>query len=570
MARVTSTPTQALLAFEGQSPDATDPVEARAVQKRRGGYYTPPAVASWLAGWAVRSAMDRVLEPSCGDGAFIGAVAARLASLRGFAAGQLVGVELIDDEAKAAREKASALLDAGRFEVHAQDFFRWYGSAQEGTFDAVVGNPPFIRYQQFPESSRTLAMRLMQSKGLVPNRLTNMWVPFVVASVAMLREGGRLAMVVPAELLQVTYAGQLRRYLVDSFKRVSIYACNEVFFDGAQQEVVLLLGDGRLAEPDEANECVVSLRETASVKELLRLSPSAVRRERPKVVKHDTEKWLKFFLAADEIAFMRDLRTNEKVASLDAHGEVDVGVVTGNNDFFVLTKNQVRDLGVENVVAPLVSRSSHLAGTVLRETELRDLADSGERVFLLNYDLAIEAAVAGLRKHIEAGEQRKVHEGYKCSIRNPWYAVPGIWEPDGFLFRQIYDFPRMVVNKARATSTDTIHRFTCKAPATRVAANLFTHLTAASAEIEGRSYGGGVLELEPTEAERLLVPKELNGAMPIEDADRLVREGKLATVLDHNDKAVLQETIGLSKKDCGLLKRVWNKMRERRKHRARR
>src|SRR5438034_3856231 len=102
---------------------------------------------------------------------------------------------------------------------------------------------------------------------------------------------------------------------------------------------------------------------------------------------------------------------------------------------------------------------------------------------------------------------------------------------------------------------------TCREKPEAVVASLYTHLTAASAEIEGRSYGGGVLELEPTEAERLLVPAELNGAMPIEDADRLVRDGKLQAVLDHNDKAVLQESVGLSRKDCGRLKLVWTKMR---------
>ena len=84
--------------------------------------------------------------------------------------------------------------------------------------------------------------------------------------------------------------------------------------------------------------------------------------------------------------------------------------------------------------------------------------------------------------------------------------MPSVWEPHGFLFRQVYDFPRMVLNEAGATSTDTIHRVHCMAQPEQVVTNTYTYLTAASAEIEGRSYGGGVLELEPTEAERLLMP----------------------------------------------------------------
>lgn len=109
----------------------------------------------------------------------------------------------------------------------------------------------------------------------------------------------------------------------------------------------------------------------------------------------------------------------------------------------------------------------------------------------------------------------------------------------------------------------------CTSPSKKVASNLYTHLTAASAEIEGRSYGGGVLELEPTEAERLLFPRQLNGAMPIEDADKLIRQGKLETVLEHNDKEVLQDSLGLAKADCIMLKQVWAKMRNRRNARRR-
>ncbi len=543
-------------------------------KKLRGGYYTPPAVARWLARWAVRSGADRVLEPSCGDGAFVEAVAAELArrdSLWADELPQLVGIELVPEEAAKARARATRQIDVERVGIFDEDFFDWLASAPPRSFDAVVGNPPFIRYQNFPEPSRSQAMEFMQSRGLRPNRLTNVWVPFVVGGISLLREGGRLAMVIPAELLQVSYAGQLRQHLADSFSRVTIYACNEMFFDTAEQEVVLLLAEGKLADTDPTNKCDVSLVEADTVAELLRGNPRTAKRStRPKFVQHDTEKWLKYFLNATEIEFMRSLRVHAEIGTMRDHGEVDVGVVTGNNAFFVLNQEQVAAFDVADFVVPMVGRSSQLSGTVLKAAELRDIASSGKQVYLLHLaQRAFDEFTVGLRRMITAGERKGVHLGYKCSVRDPWYKVPSVWEPDCFFFRQIYDFPRVVVNKAGATSTDTIHRFRCKSPAAKVASNIYTHLTAASAEIEGRSYGGGVLELEPTEAERLLVPRVLNGAMPIEEADRLVRLGRIEEVLEHNDKVVLQKSLGLSKADCAMLKRVWGKMRDRRMSRAR-
>src|SRR5262249_4058569 len=147
---------------------------------------------------------------------------------------------------------------------------------------------------------------------------------------------------------------------------------------------------------------------------------------------------------------------------------------------------------------------------VVDGAEWRSFAASGQAVHLLA--IAADGRTTlnpRAKQYIQTGEQKGFHRGYKCSIREPWYAVPSVWVPDGFFFRQIYDFPRAVVNRARAVSTDTVHRLRCRTDRVRVVENVYTHLTAASAEIEGRSYGGGVLELEPNEAERLLMPKSL-------------------------------------------------------------
>jgi hypothetical protein len=213
----------------------------------------------------------------------------------------------------------------------------------------------------------------------------------------------------------------------------------------------------------------------------------------------------------------------------------------------------------------------HLKGTRVGKADWNAMSSAGDRVHLLHLKPTNGAKPsAALARYIRFGEGNEVHKGYKCSIRKPWYEVPSVWTPDGFLFRQIYDFPRVVLNQAGATSTDTIHRLSCKVEKPeRVIANTYTWLTAASAEIEGRSYGGGVLELEPTEAERLLMPATLNGAMPLAECDRLTRAGRLADVLEENARIVLMGHMGLSQADCHLLRDIWTKMRDRRMARGR-
>ncbi|HVA46787.1 MAG TPA: class I SAM-dependent methyltransferase [Pirellulales bacterium] len=542
-----------------------------ACAKLRGGYYTPPEVAAWLAQWAIRSADDRVLEPSSGDGVFLEQAAKRLLRLGASPDAvlkQIAGVEIEPAEARKAAVRMEGIL--GREpngQVARADFFHWLTGHSQEQFDCALGNPPFIRYQNFPEPSRSRAMSLMKSFGLRPNKLTNTWVPFVVGSLARLKRGGRLAMVLPAELLQVSYAAQLRRFLANHFTRIHIFACNRLFFDNAEQEVLLLLADGY--SPAAASQCLIELIEADDVDGVLSSTPNHRDASEYSVLDHGSEKWLKYFLKPVEIGFMRALKTHQGITHLAEHAEIDIGVVTGRNEFFVVPKSTLEEFNLREFAVNLVGRSSQLRGAIIGDEEWREMAEGGKHVHLLLLGGPRSAALnEGAKRYIATGENRGVHTGYKCALRAPWYLVPSIWVPDAFFFRQIYDFPRVVLNKAGAISTDTIHRMRCRKKPVAVLQSLYTHLTAASAEIEGRSYGGGVLELQPTEAERLLMPKKLGDGLPLPTVDQMIRKGNLPDILAENDRLILRE-LGLTKGECAMLKAIWEKMRERRRSRKR-
>lgn len=559
------------LAAQPNRFDYSDP------DKVRGGYYTPEPLAAWLSRWAIRKPSDRVLEPSCGNGAFVVAASTQLTNLGCPAvktASQITGVELIAREAVEAERRlaaAAGLLFSPA--ISTSDFFAWANAHAEDRFDVVLGNPPFIRYQAFPEPHRGRAMEWLERAGLKANRLTNIWVPFVVASVNLLKAGGRLAMVLPAELLQVGYAAQLRTFLAEHFEAIQIVACNELFFEKAEQEVVLLLADGaRVSSNGAATR--VRLVESSNIDDLITYEPQSLFSEaEEKTISHNEEKWLKCFLSNHEIGLMRALKTSPSCSSLARHARATVGIVTGRNEFFVLKKSQLKSLGLEEETLRIVSKASHLRGADFLDHDYEVLSEDDQRVYLLNLgNLPMSSLSVAAQNYVRTGEIQKWHKGYKCSIRMPWYDVPSIWTPDAFSFRQIYDFPRIVFNKAKATCTDTIHRIKVNegVDPEKFCANTYTYLTAASAEIEGRSYGGGVLELEPSEAGRLLFPAELASAMPISEADRLIRAGRLIDVLEFNSKAVLQEGMGLSVQECKDLSSIWEKMRNRRHNRNRR
>jgi adenine-specific DNA methylase len=527
-------------------------MNASATRKLRGGYYTPAPIAEFLARWSIRAPGDRVLEPSCGDGEILVAATERLNALGG---GSLIGVEFDQAEARKARRR---LGSAAR--IHEADFFAL--AEKKGSkwqFDAVVGNPPFIRYQFFPEEHREPAFRIMAEQGLRPNRLTNAWLPFVVASIRVLAPGGRLAFVIPAELMQVTYAAQLRAYLAEQFEEIRLVTFRRLLFDGVQQEVVLLLADGAHRGP--ASIRLAELGDASDLASWRFESEDLVHAD----MDHATEKWTQYYLTPRELGLVRALRDRADLPRLGDVAEVDVGVVTGRNEFFVLDPSSAKRHGLERHTAKLVGRSAQLRGIVFSEQDWADLATADARCLLLAFDDAPARTLSkAAQRYISGGEAAGHNTGYKTRIRRNWHWVPSVWEPDAFLYRQIHDAPRLVVNYAGATSTDTIHRVRMRNgldPA-QLSASVLNSLTFAFSELFGRSYGGGVLELEPTEAEALPVP--VATGLDVRQLDQLVRAGRTEEALDQNDALVLRAQLGLSNADVRRLRQIWKKLRDRR------
>ena len=215
-------------------------------KKLRGGYYTPADLAAFLVRWVQKISPGIILEPSCGDGVFFDAIGA-LDESPG-----VIGFELDENEAQKAREQTTSAGIASA-DIRASDFLGWALRAidNDGSrFDAVVGNPPFIRYQYLPPLFQHRAEVLFERLGCKFTKHTNAWVSFILASFELLRPGGRLAMVVPAEIIHVTHAQSLRSYLGEHARRLVVVDPEELWFDRTLQGAVLLLVEKKSKKED--------------------------------------------------------------------------------------------------------------------------------------------------------------------------------------------------------------------------------------------------------------------------------------------------------------------------------
>ncbi len=487
---------------------------------------------------------SKLLEPSCGDG--------RILRELGQLSDQVRGVELIGEEAAKARKYAP---------VDNKSLFDWLTQAQRGRWDGAAGNPPYIRFGNWSPEQREPALELMRCEGLKPTKLTNAWVPCVVASTATVRDGGRVGLVLPAELLQVSYAAQLRDYLLSHYSAITLITFERLVFDGVMQEVVLFLGV-RGKGPAEMR--------TVHLKDASRLGSAKLDGPAAPTLVHDHEKWTKYFLKPRQIQLLRRLKKSPDLITVGSVASVDVGIVTGRNSFFTFSDADADWLDLKKHCVPLVSRSVQLSGLVYDgPCRDNDLA-SNHRTWILN--APADATDPALMRHIESGEAADVHLGYKCSLRKPWWTTPSMWCPEIFMLRQIHSAPRMTVNGVNATSTDTVHRVRVNAEVDPVALSTAFHNSAtfAFSEILGRSYGGGILELEPREAELLPVPSpDLVSRDLAVDVDLLLKAGEVMKAVDLVDRHLLVDGLGWSPKQVAECQAAWMALRNRRLSRGR-
>ena len=184
---------------------------------------------------------------------------------------------------------------------------------------------------------------------------------------------------------------------------------------------------------------------------------------------------------------------------------------------------------------------------------------------------------AGVRRYLEHGERLGVPDAFKCRTRSPWFCVPHVREPDAFLTYMSGSSPRLVSNDAGAVAPNNLHILKLHpiTPFSRhaLAALWQTSLTRLSVELEGHALGGGMLKMEPTEAESVLLPAGLAGNGRLEtlarELDTLLREGSDRVAQSTADRELLIGGSGLTEKDCRSLRNAAEYLHARRYGRAR-
>jgi len=518
-------------------------------KKHTGSYYTPSYLASFiskrvLTHFEIRTRMS-ILEPSVGDGAFI----LELEKEKNINI-NLTALDINKGELKTASKKWSKKT-ASFVET---DFLEYSSTKQ---FSAIIGNPPYVKKNILTSKQIELSKEIHKNEDLTEASVKNIWTTFLVKANTLLAKNGVLAFVLPSELLQVKFAEEIREYLKKEFERIEIFTFNDLLFECKGQDTIVLFAYKKSKNKGEFFANIIS-------KEALEKNSFVLRNNA--LLVSSKVKWTHHFLTSDELTFIDNLK--KELRTVNDYSDSKPGIVTAANKFFIINKETEKQYNLSKYTKPIIQKGQFVNGSIVFSNEDFQVLEDNKRptkILQLNDNDKISKK---LREYLSIGELDEIPNRYKCKIRNNWYVIPNISEkPDAFFFKRSHLYPKLLKNNSSAFVTDSAYKVGMRNSydLNSFIYSFYNTLTLLLSELDGRYYGGGVLELIPSEFKKLPIPySEINDNQFNDFTSSFESKSNIEQILTQNDFNILNPTLGINNEDIQKLTEIRNKLKKKR------
>ena len=516
---------------------ALDAAKTKLERNRLGQFATTPGVASEMVEYALAHMAKpaiRYLEPGFGTGTFFNSLL------------QKIDIEDINSDVQP--KVNQRLLTAARgYEVDAHyadpiaDLYNHtpldlrvedYTEADPEPFDIILCNPPYVRHHHMDGVKKVaLADDMAGRYNLRPSGLTGLYNYFIMTGEAWLSEDGLAGWLVPSEFLDVNYGVVVKTFLLQNviLTRIHLYRSEDVQFDDALvSSAVVWYRKGKPA---------------ASHTVELSYGGSLLKPAHSQTVAHSSlspaTKWTRQIRKGEApskpIAILGD-----RSARLKDFFDVKRGLATGDNSFFVLTEDQASLYDIpQNLLTPVLPSPRHLKSNIV-ESNRDGQPLITERLFLLNCRLTPDVLAQNYPAawaYLQTGFGT-VSEKYLCKSRKLWYlqenreSAPLLCSYMGRGPKGSNQPFRFILNHSKAIATNSYlmlyPKLFWRERAKRepeLLQSVWEVLSAIKTEDlteEGRTYGGGLEKMEPSEL----------GNVPVNQLAELLENKFVATLLD--------------------------------------
>jgi len=473
----------------------------REALREKGQFWTPDWVAQAMVGYVLAAGSLSVFDPAVGGGAFL-----RAAKAVGEEFGRrprLLGTEL--DPGTLEEACRSGLTETELAMVEIRDFVQ---DPPTGLFEAIVANPPYIRHHRLSPSLKA-KLRLFGAEliGRPLDGRAGIHVYFLLRALQLLADGGRLAFIMPADTCEGVFSPVLWSWIAKHYRLDAVVAFDAEAspFPGVDTNPLIFM----IRRSPPTPEFLWARCTVADTPELKRwtLSDLKCRPEVDLLVRErKLTEGLRTGLSREPIEILDDGPT------LRDYATVLRGVATGANQFFFLTRERAKDLGIpERFLVPAIGRTRDVPGSAVDEGLLVRLEQSGRPTMLFCPDgRPLSAFPTPVQRYLEEGERRGLPNRPLIASRRPWYKME-VRKPPPILFaylgRRNIRFVRNLAGVVPLTG------FLCVYPRSdepdfveKLWAVLNHPKTISNLPLVGKSYGSGCVKVEPRSLERLPLP----------------------------------------------------------------
>lgn len=530
-------------------------------KKKLGAFYTPNSLCQILADWAITSSEDKILEPSFGQCGFLEASRLRLEKLGSIDPKRnIYGCDIDPSAFDFLRKILGEPIDEQKFIL--EDFMKlWPNIHWKNNFNASIGNPPYISSHNLSISDKQNYLSRWKKIGIQINNKASLWAHFLIHTTTFIAPNGRLAWVLPGALLQADYAINVRNYISMIFQDTICILMEERFFlqEGTEEETVILLAKNKAPQVNPQPICFANAQNLDELKYIIE--------------QWDNHEWAGQYVTArpaylysnsNALNLYESINKSTQTKSLGDLIKITLGIVTGNNSFFVINESTKKQYKINSCyIRNILPRIRQAKGLNFSTNDYNSVVKSNLPCLLIHTKKVRKNSP--LIQYLNLLSEEDISNNKTFCKRTPWFAPDDGLNPDAFLSVMNHHGPKMVLNEANVTCTNTIYRayFFDKNLSTfdkkLIAISLLTNFSQLSAEFTGRRYGSGVLKHEPSEMRKikLLLPSNVDQTLISEyflkidlalrnddhNLATLLADELILTDLSNNEKLILQKEL---------------------------
>lgn len=370
-------------------------------------------------------------------------------------------------------------------------------------YNFVLTNPPYVRHHYLSQDEKIhLTEAEKKETGIALSGLAGLYCHFILLTNKWLASNAICGWLVPSEFMDVNYGSAIKDYLLNHVHllRIHRYAPDSsVFSDALVSSCVIWFKNEVAAFDYDVEFTFGGTHDKPTMKK--RIKKSELIRE---------HKWTRF--PEKEI---RSERSNG--VTLGDFFEIKRGLATGDNNFFIMSRDKIAELGMDMIFFKPILPSPRYLKTDFVSSDRDGIPQIEPQYFLLDCKLSereIEIKYPAIWNYLRSGAE-KTGKRYLCQNRKKWY-----WQEQrektyflcSYMGRGKKDNSppvRFILNLSEAIVTNSYLMLYPKEHLQQAISadpnlvykiwEMLKSIRGNEIEEEGRVYGGGLKKIEPGE-----------------------------------------------------------------------